>query len=50
MGGKGETVSYKRIVAKSKDDRAALKEEINAIIDECSTAISVIVLVDEEPT
>lgn len=50
MGGKGELVSYKRIMAKSKEDREALKEEINAIIDESSTAISVIVLVDEEPS
>ena len=31
MGGKGELVSYKRIMAKSKEDREALKEKLTLL-------------------
>jgi hypothetical protein len=47
MGGRGELVLYTRIRAKTKREREQLKKEINDIIDQSATAISVIALVDE---
>jgi hypothetical protein len=48
MSGKGETVSYKRFVAKTKQQRDLLKEEIGKVIDTVTTTITIITLVETE--
>jgi DNA-binding protein H-NS len=49
MGGSGEAVNYIRLRAKTKEQRNKLKKEINDLINQSSTAISVIALVEEPP-
>jgi|EndMetStandDraft_5_1072996.scaffolds.fasta_scaffold151888_2 hypothetical protein len=46
MGGRGETVLYRRKYAKTKEEREALKAEIIGIIDAAVTNITVITLVE----
>jgi hypothetical protein len=47
MGGKGETTSYTRLRAKTEARRNEIKQEIMDIIDNATTPISVIALVEE---
>jgi hypothetical protein len=49
MGGEGELVNYLRLRAKTKKERESIKQEIIDLIDQASTAISVIALVEEPP-
>jgi len=46
MGGRGETVLYRRKYAKTKEEREALKAEIIGILDAAVTNITVITLVE----
>jgi hypothetical protein len=48
MGGRGETVSYKRFYRKleSKEHKEALKKDIEAIIETVTTTITIITLVE----
>jgi hypothetical protein len=46
MGGKGETVSYTRIRAKTQRERDNLKTTIERTIDNAVTPISIIVLLE----
>lgn len=49
MGGKGELVKYTRLFAKTPQEKALLKQQINAIIDEATHAITVEAMVEALP-
>jgi hypothetical protein len=49
MGGKGELVKYTSITARTAEQRKALKQEIDAIIDAASGAITVQAMVQALP-
>jgi hypothetical protein len=49
MSGKGELIKYTRLVAKTPEERAILKQQIAAIIDAASNAITVEAMVEAPP-
>ena len=49
MGGKGELIKYTRLVAKNAQERAVLKQQIEAIIDAASNAITIEAMVEAPP-
>lgn len=49
MSGKGELVKYTRLVATTPQERAALKQQISAIIDAASATITVEAMVEALP-
>jgi hypothetical protein len=49
MSGKGELIKYTRLVAKTAQERAVLKQQIDAIIDAASNAITVEAMVETPP-
>lgn len=49
MSGKGELVKYTRLIATTAQERAKLKQDINAIIDAASTTITIEAMVEALP-
>lgn len=49
MGGKGDLVNFTSITATTSQERAALKQQINAIIDAASGTITVQAMVQAFP-
>jgi len=49
MGGKGELVKYTSLTAKTPEQRAKLKQDIDAIIDSASGTITVQAMVEALP-
>jgi hypothetical protein len=49
MSGKGELIKYTRLVAKTSQEKAMLKQQIAAIIDAASNTITVEAMVDASP-
>ena len=49
MGGKGELVKYTSLTAKTPQERAKLKQDIDAIIDAASGTITVQAMVEALP-
>ena len=46
MGGRGETVLYRRLYATNQQERQTMKDTITGIIDAAATNITVIALVE----